>query len=390
MQRPKLETVTLNDILITEELSRRAPRPPNWQAEAEAMRSLAQQMARDAESLMQTLVDTALELCQAGTAGVSWLETTPNGEEIFRWDVLAGTLAHHVGGSTERNFSPCGVCLDHGSPVLFSHPERYFTYFQDANTPIVEGLVLPLIADSHVFGMLWIMSHDEQRHFDSEDVRVMTSLADFTATALLLQQRQTGELLAANAAKTAEIVERKQAEERTHALISNLPGGAVFVVDRDLRYLLAEGEALASAGFKPDDFVGRTIFEVLPPELAASYEPNYRKALAGEPFEHEHHAHGHTYISRGTPLRSDGGEIYAVLVISYDISERVRVEDERKRAEAALRRNMDDLKRFNRAMVNRELRMSELKKEVNELCKRQGAAERYPLEFEQEGQKNNV
>lgn len=124
------------------------------------------------------------------------------------------------------------------------------------------------------------------------------------------------------------------AEELSRALIANLPGGAAFVVDRDLRYLLAEGEALATTGFKPEDFVGKTIFEVLPPDLAANYEPMYRKALAGEPFEHEHHAHNHWYISRGTPLRAENGEVYAVLAVSYDISERKRAEDERKRREA--------------------------------------------------------
>ncbi|MBD1913233.1 MULTISPECIES: ATP-binding protein [unclassified Leptolyngbya] len=332
MQRPKSETVTLKDILITEELAQRPPRSPNLQAENQAMRSLAQQMARDSQSLMQTLADTALELCQAGTAGVSLLETTADGEKCFRWNVLAGTLAHHAGSTTPHHFSPCGVCLDQGTPVLFSHPGSYFTYFQAANTLIVEGLVLPLMADHHALGTIWIMSHDEQRHFDAEDVRIMTSLADFTATALLLNQRQTRELLAVNAALEAKVEEHRHAEAQLRALISNLPGGATFVLDRDLRYLLAEGEALAIAGFKPEDFVGRTIFEVLPSDLAAKYEPLYRQAFAGEPFEHEHQAHDRTYISRGTPLYSPEGEVYAVLAVSYDISDRIY-------AEAALRQS---------------------------------------------------
>jgi PAS domain S-box-containing protein len=120
------------------------------------------------------------------------------------------------------------------------------------------------------------------------------------------------------------------------ALIENLPGGAVFVVDRDLRYLLAEGEALIAAGFKPEDFVGRTIFEVLPPDLVASYEPLYRQALAGEPFEHEHHAHNHTYISRGIPLHSETGKIYAALVVSYDMSGRKHAEESLRESEARL------------------------------------------------------
>ena len=342
MQRAQTETVTLDDVLITEELSQRSPRSPNWQAENQALHTLARQLVNQPETMLQSLVDMALDLCGAGTAGVSLLETT-DGEEIFRARVLAGTLAQDVGGSTPRDFSPCGVCLNRGTPVLFSHPERYFTYFQAANTPIVEGLVLPLIADNQALGTIWIMTHDQARHFDAEDVRVMTSLADFMAAALSVNQRQTRELLAANAAKTAEIVERKQAEERSRALIENLPGGAAFVVDRDLRYLLAEGEALAIAGFKPEDFVGQTIFEVLPPELAANYEPLYRKALAGEPFEHEHHAHNHWYISRGTPLRADNGEIYAVLAVSYDISDRKQAEAEIRRLSERNRHTLESI-----------------------------------------------
>jgi len=36
-------------------------------------------------------------------------------------------------------------------------------------------------------------------------------------------------------------------------------------------------------------------------------------------------------------------------------------------------------------MVGRELRMIEMKKEVNELCRRLGEVAPYPLEFEQDG-----
>ena len=158
MQRPQRETITLNDILITEELSRRSPRLPNLLSENQALHTLARQLVNQPEAMLQTLVDMALDLCNAGSAGVSLLEVLPSGSEVFRWNVLAGTLAQYVGGTSPRKESPCGVCLDRGSPVLFSHPERYFTYFESANTPIVEGLVLPLIATDRAFGTIWIMS----------------------------------------------------------------------------------------------------------------------------------------------------------------------------------------------------------------------------------------
>ncbi|AUT04200.1 histidine kinase [Nostoc sp. CENA543] len=130
-----------------------------------------------------------------------------------------------------------------------------------------------------------------------------------------------------------DITQRQQQEasvresaQLLQAIVENLPGGAVFVVDRNLRYLYAEGEALAIAGFKSEDFLGQTIFEVLLAELATYYEPMYRKALAGESFEHEHNAHNRSYVSRGTPLYAANGEVYAVLVVSYDITDRKRAE----------------------------------------------------------------
>ncbi|MDZ8186071.1 MAG: ATP-binding protein [Nostoc sp. ChiSLP02] len=327
---------TLKDILITEELFKRSPRTPDWLSLTQAVESVARQMAANSPTLLQSIVDILLNLCGGGSAGISLLETTANGEEVFHTHLLAGALAQYVNGTTKRSLSFCSVCLDCGSPQLFSHPERYFTPLQAGNTQIVEALVLPLIADNHTLGTIWVMSHDISRHFDSQDVRVMTLLADFT-TATLLNSRQTQELQAANAAKTAQIVERKLTEESLRALISNLPGGAVFVVDQNLRYLVAEGEALAIAGFQREEFVGRTIFEVLPSELTTYYEPMYRQALAGEGFEHEHNAHDRTYISRGTPLRAENGEIYAVLAVSYDITDRKRAEIALRESEAKYR-----------------------------------------------------
>ena len=49
-----------------------------------------------------------------------------------------------------------------------------------------------------------------------------------------------------------------------------------------------------------------------------------------------------------------------------------------------MQENMEELSRFNRATVSREMRMIELKKEINDLSRRLGEAERYPLEFEKD------
>lgn len=47
------------------------------------------------------------------------------------------------------------------------------------------------------------------------------------------------------------------------------------------------------------------------------------------------------------------------------------------------RSHAEELARFNLAAVDRELRIIGIKREVNDLCQRQGEAARYPLELEQ-------
>jgi hypothetical protein len=60
---------------------------------------------------------------------------------------------------------------------------------------------------------------------------------------------------------------------------------------------------------------------------------------------------------------------------------------EQRQAEEKLRATNEELTRFNRAMVDRELRMIELKKEVNHLCQQVGYSPRYPLKFEKNDEK---
>ncbi|MEC4892961.1 MAG: ATP-binding protein [Oscillatoria sp. PMC 1051.18] len=342
MGEPQRENITLNDILITEELSGRSPHPPNLQAEVQAMQILARQMAKNAETLLQSLVDIALELCQAGSAGVSLLKISPEKEKIFRWDALAGTLAEYVGGTTPRNFSPCGVCLDRGTPQLYQHPEKYFTYLQTANTPIAESLVLPLIAENQALGTIWIISHDEQRHFDLEDVRVMTSLADFTAAALILNQRQTEQLQAKNSQLEAEIIERQRAEsvanqmETSFRAIANLVPDLLWCNDLkgntywcNQRWLDYTGQTMAEAQ-------GYGWLEVIHPEDRTQSLANFQQAVdEGYPLEQEDRIRGadgnyRWFLVRAKPQRDDCDRIVRWFGTATDIDNLKQAETERE------------------------------------------------------------
>jgi signal transduction histidine kinase len=184
MDHDSAHQASLEEIITTESLARRAPRQPDLRAENDAFHALARQMANRPEGLLQALMQTAVRLCRAGSAGVSLLEPTADGNEVFRWVALAGVYQGHIGGTTPRDFSPCGTCLDRNAPQLYSRPARRFTYLNRVAPPVVEALVIPFGTDRPVLGTIWLVSHDESRRFDGEDVRVMTGLADFTAAAL--------------------------------------------------------------------------------------------------------------------------------------------------------------------------------------------------------------
>ena len=221
----------LEDVLISSQLCSRPHRKPNLETESEALRILARVMAHSPRQLPDTLLRLALGLCRAGTAGISLVETLPESGPIIRWTNVAGMLKEHAGGFSPRNFSLCGVSLDRKSPQLFLHPAKHFRYLDELSAPVVEALVIPLIGAGPA-GTIWIFSHQEGIGFDSEDVRMMTDLADFTSSALRAIQFLDAERSARRDAATeitkqtaelqAQVAERKRAEEGLRDLTGRL------------------------------------------------------------------------------------------------------------------------------------------------------------------------
>jgi signal transduction histidine kinase len=204
--------VSLESVLNTVELSRRPSRPPDYQAENQALVALTQELTNSPSSILQKLVDTALELCRAHSAGISLLEEEA-GRKIFRWHAVAGQWAPRVWGTTTpRDYSPCGTVLDYNATLLFSNAHHYYSQFAGVQPLLVEGLLVPFYVGGTAVGTVWAIAHDETRQFDAEDQRVLESLAKFAAAAY--QVRLTiAEHAKTNKELQAEIAERRRAEE---------------------------------------------------------------------------------------------------------------------------------------------------------------------------------
>jgi PAS domain S-box-containing protein len=126
-------------------------------------------------------------LCHAHSSGISLLEEE-DGRKIFRWHALGGKYVSHVWGTTPRDFSPCGTVLDTDAVQLMSHLDRHFKYFAAVTPHIVEALLVPFHVGGKAVGTVWVISHEETRHFDGEDSRVLKILAEFAAAAYQMRQ----------------------------------------------------------------------------------------------------------------------------------------------------------------------------------------------------------
>lgn len=190
-----------------------------------------------------------------------------------------------------------------------------------------------------------------------------------------------------------DVTERQRAEASTLLLASIVNSTNDAIISKDLNGIITSWNKGAEQlfGYTAEEVIGRPVTMLMPPDR-----------LYEEPEILERLRHGNDVNHLETVrIRKDGSAVHIALTISpitdasgqlvgaskivHDISRRKATEEALARRNTELHAQAEELTRFNQAAVGRELRMIELKKEINELCERHGKPARYPLEFEQEG-----
>ncbi len=139
------------------------------------MKVLAAEMTANPRNMLQKLVETAIDLCEADTAGISVLEG-----DVFRWEALAGMFAASRGSTMPRDATPCGVCVDQNATQLMHLPDRCFPALR-SEPRFVEAMLIPFHDHDKPVGTVWIVANNFERKFDREDERVMCTLAQFAS-----------------------------------------------------------------------------------------------------------------------------------------------------------------------------------------------------------------
>ncbi len=196
------------------------------------------------------------------------------------------------------------------------------------------------------------------------------------------------DLLARQAADIIEHVRASQAlrQERDlmQAVMDSTENTHLVYLDRDFNFVRVNAAYARNCGYRPEEMAGKNHFALYPHE---ENEAIFRRVRdRGEPFEvrdkpfvfPDQPERGVTYWDWTlTPLKDAAGAVTGLVLV-------LRETTERKKAEEALKRHTDELERFNRVAVGRELRMIELKKEVTEILREAGREPRYPGDLGEE------
>jgi len=155
----------------------------------EGMSRLARAFVESPHTILQELVNAAVDLCGADSSGISIERENKNDDEFYEWVATAGEYARFLNATLPRNPSACGLCLERGRPQLFRVTQRFFDLMGIEAPTVTDGILLPWVS-GETRGTIWIMAHGREEAFDGDDLRMMQVLANFAAMGVRQQRQQ--------------------------------------------------------------------------------------------------------------------------------------------------------------------------------------------------------
>jgi PAS domain S-box-containing protein len=189
--------------------------------------------------------------------------------------------------------------------------------------------------------------------------------------------------------RAEEIV--KNSEERLGQIIDFVPD-PTWVIDNEGKVVTWNQAMEALTGIAAADMVGKGNYEYALPfygerrpiliDLVRKWNPEYEEKYLSIKKDGKklvslghlpHLGEGGLYLSGIASLIHDAdGQVTGAIESLRDITEHKHMEED-------LRRNLDELERFNKLAIGREIKMIQLKEEINELLGQLGQGEKYKI-----------
>lgn len=217
---------------------------------------------------------------------------------------------------TEQNFTPEDLedfkeqdrkVLDANSEVQF--PEQGFVNTDTGKVVWVQTVKKPIPS------------------FDGDEVNILGVGTDVTAI------REAKE-------------ELKLSEQLYREIARNLPKAAMFIFDKKLEFILAEGPLVGIISKPKNEIEGKTVLQTIRESERERAEAIYRGILAGESSEDEQNFFGRSLKVYHLPIRNDDGEIMYGMVLVFDISDLKQTQIELQKRATLLERSNEELERF--------------------------------------------
>ncbi len=185
--------------------------------------------------------------------------------------------------------------------------------------------------------------------------------------------------------RTAELT----ASEEGYRIIFETANEGIWVTDGARLTTLVNQRMADMLGYSREELVGREPAEFLHPDQEAIVRRTREAIMAGSKLHQEFKFRRKDgsdlwVISAASPVLDRDSRLVKTVSMLTDITERRLAEEELERRAKELQETNEELERFNRVVVGRELRMIELKKEINGLDMSAGRPPRYRLESEDE------
>jgi len=173
----------------------------------EGLRRLTHSFVQSPDTILNELVNAAVELCGADSAGISIETETKSEEQYYRWVATAGQYNGFFNAVLPRYPSACGICLERGKPQLFRARQPFFDIMGITAPLVTDGILLPWQVEE-TRGTIFIMAHGRSAAFDKDDGQMMRVLADFAAMAVRHQRQQYALVQQARAAAAAAMADK--------------------------------------------------------------------------------------------------------------------------------------------------------------------------------------